>query len=150
MRRWSKPAPKAARGFTLLEAIVALTLVAGVGLALFGWVNTARITLLRVQDASARQEATSGALEFLKLVNPMLQPNGETQLGRVRLTWRAEPLTPVQQGQGFPQGSSLYALALYRTRVTLDREGEPGWHQFEVKQVGYRRVVDPITLMPGG
>jgi hypothetical protein len=84
----------------------------------------------------------------MKLVNPMLEPKGSTSLGWVRLNWTSEPLTPPTEGMGFPNGASLYALAVYRVTVTLDRDTEAGWHRFDYKQVGYRRVREPIDFMP--
>jgi general secretion pathway protein I len=141
-------APDRQRGFSLLEAIVALTLMSSVGLALFAWANTSRLTLLRVQDASERQEATLNAVEFMKLVNPMLEPKGSTPLGRVRLNWTSEPVTPPTEGLGFPSGASLYAVAVYRVTVTLDRDDLKEWHRFDFKQVGYKRIREPIDLMP--
>ena len=86
--------PARQRGFSLLEAIVALTLMSSVGLALFAWANTTRLSLLRVQDASERHEAVLNAVEFMKLVNPMLEPTGSTSMGRIRLNWSSEAITP--------------------------------------------------------
>jgi general secretion pathway protein I len=140
--------PDRQRGFSLLEAIVALTLMSSVGLALFAWANSTRLSLLRVQDASERQEATLNAVEFMKLVNPMLEPTGSTSLGRVRLNWTSEAVTPATEGMGFPNGASLYALAVYRVTVTLDRDEQTGWHRFDFKHVGYRRIREPVDFMP--
>ena len=130
----------AQRGFTLLEAIVALVLVSGAGMALFSWVNTNIATLYRVQEASARAEATRNALEYLRTVNPMRTPEGETPLGEYSVRWRSSSLSPVMDGVNQFQGISLYQFALYDSHVELVRaSGEP-WFDFELRQVGYKRV----------
>src|SRR3974377_946954 len=64
------------RGFTLLEAVVALVLIGTTGMALMAWINTGLETVARVQDASARGEALRNALEQMQTVNPLLEPNG--------------------------------------------------------------------------
>jgi general secretion pathway protein I len=142
------PARSRQRGFSLLEAIVALTLMSSVGLALFAWANSTRLSLLRVQDASERQEATLNAVEFMKVVNPMLEPIGNTSLGGIRLHWSSEPVTPPTQGTGYPNGASLFAVAVYRVTVTLDRDNEIGWHRFDFKHVGYKRERELSDFMP--
>ncbi|OJZ17724.1 MAG: hypothetical protein BGP21_02420 [Thiobacillus sp. 65-29] len=134
--------PRRARGFTLLEAIVALTLISSAGLALFSWVNSNMTTLSRVEDASQRAVATTNALEFMQTVNPMQTPQGEARLGAYRIRWQAEPLTDTFDGANFPYGVSLYQFSLYNTRIELAGEAGAQDIVFELKQVGYRRVRD--------
>lgn len=123
------------RGFSLLEAIVALVLIAGVGMALFGWINANLLGLARVADVSARAEATQNALEYMHSVNPMATPTGEARLGSYALRWAAEPVSVLVD-----RTSSLYQLRLYRTRVqVLLAAGDP-WFDFSIEQVGYKRV----------
>ncbi|MFO0204660.1 MAG: type II secretion system protein J, partial [Betaproteobacteria bacterium] len=71
----------AQRGFTLLEAIVALAIVGVVGTALFAWATSVQQAQRSVRDQALRQEATVNAVEFLKAVNPMSQPKGAQELG---------------------------------------------------------------------
>lgn len=134
--------PRRTRGFTLLEAIVALTLISSAGLALFAWVNSNIATLSRVEDASQRAAATRNAIEFMQTVNPMLTPQGEVQLGAYRIRWQAQPLTDTVDGANFPYGVSLYQFSLYNTRIELAGETGAPDVAFELKQVGYRRVRD--------
>lgn len=130
------------RGFTLLEAIVALVLIGGVGLAVFGWLNQSLTTLARIEDANARSAAQENVLQFLEAVNPMSTPEGRFSFGDYTARWKAEPLTPTVDGAGVA-GESLYALALYSTKVVVERGGAPDWISFEVRQVGYKQVRFP-------
>ena len=127
------------RGFTLLEAMVALTLIAGAGMALFTWINTSLQSLARVQDVNARAEATVNALEYMASVNPMITPEGAADLGVYRLAWKAAPVTAIQDGWNYPQGLSLYQLALYETRVSVTKAAGD-WFDFSLRQVGYKKV----------
>jgi general secretion pathway protein I len=136
------------RGFSLLEAIVAIAVIGIVGTVLFTWAAETQRTLARVRDQSARQEAVLNALEFMRTVNPMLRSEGRQSIGVYDVKWRAEPLTPESDGVNYPFGMGFYRVALYQTRVTLDRDDQPGWEHFEIKQVGYRRVRDTLSTLP--
>jgi general secretion pathway protein I len=127
-------------GFTLLEAIVALVLISGTGMALFGWINTNIATLYRVQETSARAEATRNALEYLRTINTMQSPVGEIPMGGYSVRWRSSLLSPVVDGVNRAEGISLYQFALYETHVEIIRESGESWIAFELRQVGYKKV----------
>ena len=121
-------------GFSLLEAVVAMVLISGVGYALFGWINTNIMTLTRIQETNARAEVTQNILEYMNSINPMKTPAGNARLGQVSLRWESKPITLVQDGLG------LYQLALYDTLVRVDsRESLPGF-EFHFRQVGHKKV----------
>ena len=136
------------RGFSLLEAIVAIAVIGSVGAVLFTWAAETQRALARVSDQSVRQEAVLNALEFMRTVNPMQRAEGQQPMGPYQVRWRASPLTPEADGLDYPAGIGLYRVALYQTQVTLDRDDQPGWEQFEFKQVGYRRVRDTFSSLP--
>lgn len=127
------------RGFTLLEAIVALALIASAGMALFAWINTSLQSLSRVQEVNARAAATINVLEYMAQVNPMAAPQGAADLGVYRLAWNAAPISAIDDGTNYPQGLSLYQLALYETRVSVMR-ATGDWFEFRLRQVGYKKV----------
>ena len=52
------PSPRAARGFTLLEAIIALVVFSMGAMALYGWLSTNIITLNRIKE---RQQVEASA-----------------------------------------------------------------------------------------
>ena len=130
------------RGFTLIEAIVALVLLATAGMALFAWINTNIITLARIQDLNAKNHATADALEYMNSVNPMLAPQGSETIGRYQLRWLAQETVKPRDGAAYPYGISLYQFALYQTTVTIDLPDNPNWLNFTLQQVGYKRVRD--------
>ena len=78
----------------------------------------------------------------MQTVNPMLTPEGDSSFAAYRLTWKSNAITDVQDGVGYPAGTSLYQLALYDTLVSVvNRDGTP-WFSFNLRQVGYKKVRD--------
>lgn len=127
-------------GFTLIEAIVALVLIATTGMALFGWINSNIITLNRVQEINAENAATLNAVEYMNNINPMTSPEGQTNLGPYRLSWKAEAATEPRDGANYPFGVSLYQLGLYQTKITLQKPDGQFWFTFTLQQIGYKKV----------
>ena len=130
------------RGFSLLEAVVAMVLISGAGAALFSWINTELGSVSRLQQSNAKAEALVNVLELMHTVNPMLTPEGALSFAAYRLTWKAQEVTPVQDGLSYPRGISLYQLALYDTLVRVDNPDGTPWFDFTLRQVGYKRVRD--------
>lgn len=122
------------QGFSLLEAVVSMVLISGAGFALFGWINSNILALHRVQETNARSEATQNVLEYMSNINPMLKPEGKAVLGTYRIQWKTRPITAVQDG------NSLYQLALYDTRVQVDKPAGQAWFDIRLHQVGFKKV----------
>jgi general secretion pathway protein I len=137
-----RAALRGSRGFSLLEAVVAMALIAGVGMALFSWINSNIEALGRVQDANSRAAATANVLEFMSTVNPMTTPEGKADLGAYRMTWRAAAVTAAQDGTGYPSGVSLYQFALYDNLIAIEKTDGTPWFNFTLRQVGYKKVRD--------
>ncbi len=136
------PSRHGQRGFTLLEAVVAMVLISGAGSALFAWINSELSALARVQQSNARAEAMVNAIEFMHMVNPMLAPEGKFPFGVHSLAWKAKAVSAVQDGVSYPRGISLYQLALYDNYVTVQQADGTRWFDFTLRQVGYKKVRD--------
>lgn len=135
------------KGFTLIEAIVALVLLSTTGMALFSWINANMITLVRIQEINAENEATVNAVEYMNSINPMATPEGTTPVGSYQLRWKAQETTPPRDGAGYPYGTSLYQIAMYETQVTLEKPDGRPWVNFTIGQVGFKKVRD--FIVPG-
>ena len=132
-------------GFTLLEAIVALVLISGAGLALFGWINGNIMSLTRIRDVNARSEATVNILEYMDRVNPMLTPEGEAPLGAYSIKWRSHATSNITEGTNYPGGQGSYQMALYGTSVSVRKAADQIWFELELQQVGYKKVRSSST-----
>lgn len=141
------------RGFTLLEAIVALVILSTAGLAMFSWLNANLQTTHRIQVLSAELKAKENALEYMKSINPMQVSQGQAIIGNITIKWESKPITSPMDGANYPNGMSLYQIALYETSITLDKTDAPSWTSFKLQQMGYRKVREkpnPFITKPGG
>lgn len=128
------------RGFSLLEAIVAMVLISGAGYALFGWINSNIMALNRIHEVNARSEAKQNIMEYMDSINPMLNPEGNAALGNYKIRWKATPSSLVQDGSAYPMGTSLFQLALYDTAVEVEASDRTPWFDFRLRQVGYKKT----------
>ncbi len=126
-------------GFTLLEVIVALTLLATIGMATFSWINSSLESLYRVEQHSLKQRGSRTALGLLASINLMENTEGEKQIGVFVISWQGYLVEPVQPGKTSLGTTSYYELALYDVDVRIEVNGRL-LTDFMVKQVGYHQV----------
>ncbi len=136
--------PKA-QGFTLLEAIVALAILAAGGMALFAALNTSLRAIERIDAATRLDTATQNALSRIELLNPMQQPTGDEALGDWRLRWTATPLEPTRDGLTDYLQPGFFEVGLYRVEVEL-LAGTRVERRFVLRKAGWRQERFPEAL----
>ena len=133
-------AQKRHAGFSLLEAIVALTLLAVAGLALFTWINASFDGIYRADAAQARAQAQSNALAYIQTINPMARPSGETKLGSLTVSWLAKEIAPkVKPSADSPDGTGNFMVALYDVEFTMTDLPRVPPFTAKVSQLGFER-----------
>ncbi len=132
------------RGFSLLEAIVALVVFSGVGVSLYALLNTNMIQMHRAKDAAHQESAVYRAFDYLHAINPRMQPQGQADIGGGYLVkWDAELMEPARQSQGTQGGKGLYEVGLYEVDLDLMRTDESVERQvgrYRLRLVGYEKV----------
>jgi type II secretory pathway pseudopilin PulG len=128
----------AQQGASLLEMIVALTLIATLGMALLSWVNANLITLNRVKAVDRRMQMARVGLQYMTLVNPMARPEGEERLDALRIVWHSTLTGGKHTGEGYPQGTSLFDVGLYDVDVSV--HGHQDSTRFRLRLVGYHKT----------
>ena len=126
-------------GFTLLEAIVALVIMAAVIVPLLSFIGQMARSLHIAAESNERSFAEQAAVALLDPVNPMVEPQGELALDNdVSVSWTSEVLVPPNSDMLMGGGLPGFKWGFYRVLVTLtrsDREGD--WFTFEMRKVGY-------------
>lgn len=109
-------------GFTLLEVIVAMVILSTAGLVLFGWINQNLATASRLRESQARSQLQIEGVSWLATINPVAEPEGEREMGGLRLTWRATLLEPMRPEFDFGGGiAPRWLIGLYRVNASITR-----------------------------
>ncbi|MDR3415418.1 MAG: prepilin-type N-terminal cleavage/methylation domain-containing protein [Nevskia sp.] len=148
MRRRAERLHRAAAGFTLIEAIVALVILSTALMEFYSLLSTQLRGAAKLQAASIAYDHRMNALELADSLNPMLMPQGTLDLDSYRIHWNSRLLGDVHQSSGYPVGQGLFQVALYRVTCTFpdDAQTDP----IEVTKLGYRRDSLPQSFTPAG
>ena len=123
-------------GFSVLEAIVAVALVAAAFLPLLLLQGRVAETAIAIERTEARVRSMDAALAYLATVNPSMRPTGEEPIGDATLSWTATPIQPAAPVRGLTGEASRYDATLFRVRASL---GQPDGrrHDFEIDLLGW-------------
>ena len=133
--------PPSSAGFTLIETLVALVILAAALLAFCAFLASALNGAAGVERAGTIYDFRQNALALASVLNPMATPEGSFDLGGYRIHWRAERIGAEVQSGGFPSGKGPFKIALYR--VHLDFPEEPEFPGVEVTKFGYHSDAVP-------
>ena len=143
------PARAGAAGFTLLEAIVAMALVAVAVMPLYGFFSRSLDGLNRAAEVNRESEVSLSAIAFLSGLNPMERPTGEDAFGQLRIRWKSQELVPATDVMAYPRGLGIHQAALYEvTGEILD--GSKVRTTVAIRLVGYKRVRELLPFAAPG
>jgi general secretion pathway protein I len=111
-----------AGGFTLIEAIVALVLMATTLTSIYAWVNTDLISLRRAEATVVTQQLAREALRQLYLQPLGPGESGDLELGEYQMRWESRLVEPTAQGRMQHGSVGLYDLTLYEIDFSLHRQ----------------------------
>lgn len=136
-----------ARGFGLLEAIVALVLLAGTGVALFDWINSSLQTAARIARLDAQARLLLSAQAAISSVNPSARPQGELSVGGLNVRWSAVLAQPERSNAtDASEIAGPWWVSLYRMDVSA-KSSDGVEVNFSQLQVGTRRA-QPMSKAP--
>ncbi len=128
-------------GFTLLEALVALTLLGLALVPMVSFISESASQLERVADRNERSLALQAAVALLDPFNPMENPQGEESLGRdLTVRWSSSLTVTPSEGPQFGVGLPGFRVGFYDVRVSLLRRNSDPWLEFNMRKVGYKKI----------
>ena len=139
-----------ARGVSLLEMVVALTILAVAGAALFGWVYRISAQIQRLNAQQTQSFAQLRAIHFLQSVNPAMSPSGRQQFTEFMLVWEALPITPLKPALNPGDAPQPTSVAAYDVQASLTQgsESKP-WLVFNTRLIGWINPADQAQANDG-
>lgn len=132
------------RGFTLLEAIVAMVIMATCLLALYSWLSSSTLALRRAQAQTLALEDARAAFALVEDVNPMQEPRGEREVAPLTVRWEATPVVERRSGMSQAGLPNQFDLTLYDMHVEVLR-GERPVRSFSFRKAGWE-ITRPVNL----
>jgi general secretion pathway protein I len=130
------------RGFTLLEAMVALVIFSLAAMGIYGWVNANLISLNRLADLAANEQVLNSAVERLEIVNMSEETEGAFNVDDYNVQWRADLVEPWHNGVTAAGAITIYDLALYEVKLIFIKDGRERGH-FSYRNTVYKQVRQP-------
>lgn len=141
----SKTHPVTDRGFSVLEAMIAMALLAAAFLPLLALQSQFVTAVDGLERAEARLYTRDMVIARLQSVNLSLKPAGEMITAYGIINWKAEPAMPPRMAKGNGGAESRYEITLFDVTVQvtpsehlddLQFKGE----EFKLRGLGWRPV----------
>ncbi len=144
-QRMIKTGPVAASpGFSVLEAIIAIAILAIAFLPLLALQEQMARNTLSMERNQKVMAVKRSALAYVRAINPMRDPRGETNLGAAIMRWDAIPVSeerPVVKPGGV---KGRFVVRLYDVEVTLEFEDLRA-QTFSVQIMGWRATQSMLS-----
>lgn len=140
--------PRSTAGFTLLEAIVALTVMAAALIPLVTFIAQSADQLVRAGEANERSLVHQSVLALMDPVNPMAEPEGVLPLDdEISVSWRAQEIAASKTALVGTQLNG-YRIGFYAILVSVSRNNE-AWFDFTMRKVGYQNTRQGGQMLGG-
>ena len=123
-------------GFSLLEAVVALTILSIGTVTLYGWFAVAYEGLLRINDRKDIYEVLRNFEVQLYMMNPQRESEGVYVFKDYQVAWSLWLIEPKSTGLYAAGTRSNFDLGLYSVEFEVSRDGRT-LGQFSTRKVGY-------------
>jgi len=124
-------------GFSVLEAIIAIAILAIAFLPLLALQEQMTQTTISLERNARFMEAKRSALAYVRTLNPMRDPQGNLNLGPAIMHWTATPISQERPVSGKEGDKGRFIIALYNVEVTLTFDAQRT-QVFSVHATGWR------------
>ncbi len=133
-----------ARGFGMLEVLVALVLVTSVGVAIVLWVESGLHSVARLRDEYDRMEVQRTARDWMRAQPVGDENKGEGLVDGHRIIWQRSYAAPTLPQTGYPSGYGAHDVTLYRYQMQVfpTQDSTMPWFEDQIMVVAAKYVRD--------
>jgi general secretion pathway protein I len=135
---------KSEAGFTLLEAIVAITVLTAALVPLYLLITTVSRSAFRLDQSNRGAEIELDALNVMSIVNPMEKPEGAIDLGLYTVRWASHSVIDPVDGSAYPNGRSFFQIGLYDGTVDVVEPSGRTLLRFPLRMIGFKHTSDNV------
>ena len=142
----------AARGFTLLEAIVAVAIIGFALIPLVSFLSLSANELAKAAESNDRSFVMEAVIAMMDPVNPVTAPSGSMPLNdNISVSWDSQQLIPSGKNPKPNSGLPSFRLSFYKVHVIVSRAVSGPWFDFDMRKIGYDALSfdGPVTGQPG-
>ena len=128
------------KGFSLIEAVVAMVILASSGIAIASWFSLNMQNILRLEERQKSYIVLDNLYEYFSSIRLKGEVRDQTlKFDGHDVAWSARLIEPIQVGRGISGSVSNFDLGLYEIRFSVSFEGvELG--EYQTRRVGFDRV----------
>jgi general secretion pathway protein I len=132
------------KGFTLLEAVVAIAIFSTSSVALYGWYATVLIGLVRANEQISVTEFSHNLDAHLSGINLTDEGSGQYSANGLTAFWDARLIEPKKDNRNIGGQIGYYRIGLYGLDIKIHREqSETPIDEFSTRLVCYEGVRVP-------
>ena len=106
-------------GFTLLETIVALVILALALTGAYTWIGNNIRSLSHVNELALEEAALHQAISEIEQRSLAVESAGQLLARGLRIEWQADPVEPARRGRTSVGNDGRYVFTLYAVRMRL-------------------------------
>jgi prepilin-type N-terminal cleavage/methylation domain-containing protein len=133
---------KQQRGFTLIEVIVTITILAAAIVPLFQIFGTYMDAMRRTADKNAKNHATQQILDYMRTVNPgnKEQEKGSVDFADYSIEWESIAIKDGVPNSSGRSGNGMFLVGYYDTATNVKNSKGDQWFDLNLKLVGYEKL----------
>lgn len=129
-------------GISLLEVLAALVILSVGATVAFTWLGQSMSAMSRLKNEEASLLAKNEAIEYLRAINPITQPEGFVEMPGYQLQWSSHPIRETVHTLTVLGTASRYDVSLHELDVRLTQGKDTGAQRvhFKLELAGYLQV----------
>lgn len=125
-------------GFTLIEVLVAITILVSAFSVIFPMFNQTGNQLARAEQWQRRLSIEKNIYQSLSIINPLHQTSGRGTISEVEFTWEATPLSAQINSRSELEEGGRFMMQMFEIAITYTLDGKKQTLTFE--QLGWNEA----------